>query len=53
MKKRYLTSLWTRQSYSMWIVAESEEEAKKIAEKHTIPKNWARMEMRKLMRFMW
>lgn len=30
--KRYLVSLWTRQSYSMWIPAESEEQAKKIAE---------------------
>lgn len=30
--KRYLVSLWTRQSYTMWIPAESEEQAKKIAE---------------------
>ena len=29
--KRYLVSLWTRQSYTMWIPAESEEQAKEIA----------------------
>lgn len=28
--KRYLVSLWTRKSYSMWVRAESEEQAKKI-----------------------
>lgn len=31
--KRYLVSLWTRQSYAMWIPAESEEQAKEIATK--------------------
>lgn len=29
--KQYLVSVWTRQSYSMWIPAESEEQAKEIA----------------------
>ena len=29
--KRYLVSVWTRQSYSMWVPAESEEQAKEIA----------------------
>lgn len=29
--KRYLVSVWTRQSYTMWIPAESEEQAKEIA----------------------
>lgn len=31
--KRYLVSVWTRQSYTQWIEAESEEEAKMIAER--------------------
>lgn len=31
--KRYCVSLWTRQSYTQWIEAESEEEAKMIAER--------------------
>lgn len=29
--KRYLVSVWTRQSYTQWVEAESEEEAKNIA----------------------
>lgn len=29
--KQYLVSVWTRQSYSMWVPAESEEQAKEIA----------------------
>ena len=29
--KRYFVSLWTRQFYTMWIPAESEEQAKEIA----------------------
>lgn len=31
--KRYLVSVWTRQSYTQWIEAESEEKAKMIAER--------------------
>ena len=31
--KRYLVSVWTRQSYTQWIEAESEEEAKTVAER--------------------
>lgn len=31
--KRYLVSVWTRQSYTQWVEAESEEEAKWIAER--------------------
>lgn len=31
--KRYLVSVWTRQSYTQWIEAESEEKAKNIAER--------------------
>lgn len=31
--KRYLVSLWTRKSYTQWIEAKSEEEAKMIAER--------------------
>lgn len=31
--KRYLVSVWTRQSYTQWVEAESEEEAKMIAER--------------------
>lgn len=30
--KRYLVNVWTRRSYSKWITAESEEQAKEIAE---------------------
>lgn len=30
--KRYLVSVWTRQYYAMWVPAESEEQAKEIAE---------------------
>ena len=31
--KRYCVSIWTRQSYTQWIEARSEEEAKMIAER--------------------
>lgn len=31
--KRYLVSVWTRQSYTQWVEAESEEKAKMIAER--------------------
>ena len=30
--KRYLVSVWTRQSYAMWVPAESEEQSKQNAE---------------------
>lgn len=29
--KRYLVNVWTRRSYSKWITAESEEQARKVA----------------------